>query len=305
MLLGGCADHDSGGLWLVVRADPTEGSPDPTAEVWFAGVNPSNGAFALRVIDAFPASSGESAGCVVRDGTRLLWRVAKRELRLYGLTEGGLDSVGTYRQWEDPVAAGLARGSLVFVARDALGIIDLESGGAKRHERTTLVAAIDGRNGDVYSILAVDGDADPHGFPPVTLVRETTKADGSLSLLATTEPWPMMESIGERRGPPLDPGDFEAVNYSLALTSNAVVLLRNYFFGRGRLVLRSWNLATLERLGDYQVDVEDTADVLGRLNAGAVGNEVIAGVSKMTDGVGRVRVLHMRDGVVTRESLAP
>ena len=290
---------------MVVRVDPTVGASEETVEVWFATVNPYSSAIALRLIDAVPAPSGVSAGCVVRNGTRLMWQVVERELDLYRLTKDGLDRVGTFREWEDPVAAGMVRGSLVFVARSALGVIDLDSVEAKRHERITLVAAIEHRNGDVYSAIAVDGDVDPHGFPSVKVVRETINDAGTLSLLATTDSWPMMEAIGRRRGDALERGDFEPVNYSLVATLNEVVLLRNYFFGRSQLVLRSWTLGTLDLVGDYEVDVENAADVFGGLNAGTAGEEVLAGVSTMNDGAERVRVLHMHSGVVSRESVAP
>ena len=103
--------------------------------------------------------------------------------------------------------------------------------------------------------------------------------DGILHEVAKTDSWPMLESIGERQGVPLEADDLDFVSHSLVADSAAVVLLRNYLWGARRLSLRTFDAGTLGVVRDDRLD-----RVTGGHDAGDAGSECSSRFGKLVGG---------------------
>ena len=299
-LMGSCADEEASGLWLFVRAQRPE-KPIDTLELWFADMSGDDRPDRVHLASASPVPRGRTAGCVVRNGTKLGWHLAGRELVLYRLSLDGLEPLGSYRRWEYPIAAvDFARGVFTVVATDAIGIIDVSTDTVTRHERWTVAAWIEPATGDVYSVRGVEGDADARGIPPVALVREAVLPDGGLRLLASTDPWPAMEQVEE--------GSIEeigSVDYHLVATGDRVVLVRSHFLGTGRLAITARDKATLGNPRTFGLQMHSSPAQSGVLDAAAVGGQVVLAVPKYSGESIPVRLLQIDAAGGVRALAAP
>ena len=297
---GGCVDRDASTLWLFVHVRHSE-EPSDTLELWFADLSGDGHSNRVRVVGEIGMSPFRSVGCVVGRGTKLVWHLVDRgRLRLHRLSHHGLEPIRgeLAGHWDYPVkAVRLARGILTFVANDAVGIFDLEAGTLlARHERWTVAAWIQPGTGELYSVRSlerIDDDAD--GFPPVALTREAVLPGGGLRLLARTDPWPAMQPVE-------DGADEEIgyVNYNLAAARDKVVLIREHFFGTGRLQVTMRDMATLRNPRTLVVDRRTGGDVMD-----AVSFAGQAAVAVLRSGSESVRLLHIDPAGRVRESAAP
>lgn len=303
--MGGCGDTRLDGVWLAVRAESAEAPPTASLEIWFADAS-ANGGAALRLKHVLPAASVRAAGCLVLDTTRLTWTLSDQQLRIYSMSRDRLAVLVTadFRAGKI-LSVGASGGSLVFVAVSGVGVVSLDGGKTIMYSRDSLAAAYESRTRYLFSVQAVDGEPDEHGFPPVALVKERVSGDGHLREVAKTDPWPMFESIGERQGIPLEANDVEVVGYCLVANSATVILLRNYLFGTRRLALRTFDAGTLKVVRDVATDVEDVAHVFGGLDAVTIGDDVLIGIPRDMGGVARAGLLRIPAGHGVGEYLDP
>ena len=299
---GGCADHDAAALWLFVRVRGPDNTAD-TVELWFVDISPDGPSERLRVVSEEPAPHAFPVGCVVANGTKLAWRLVDRgKLLLHRLSLDGLEPIGKELggRWEYPVmAVALHQGAVTFVATDAVGIVDVETGTVGHHERWTAAAWIEPGTGELYSVRSMQTFDDADGFPPVALAREAVLPDGGLRLLASTEPWPAMQPVEEGAVDEIGP-----VDYQLAAMGDEVVLLRSHFLGAGRLQLTAWD-KTLRNNRTFAVDMHDTPRRSGVFDSISVGGQVVVAVPKYSGERVPVRLLYIDPTGVVREYSPP
>ena len=300
-LRGGCTNHHGSGLWLFVRVQHSDKSAD-TLELWFVDVSAER-LNRVQVVSEIPIPPGRSVGCAAGDGRSFAWRLVDRgNLHLQGISRDGLERIPVELpgHWEYPVkAVRLDQQILTFVANDAVGIFDLNAETLARHERWTVAAWIEPGTGDLYSVRSMEAiDEDADGFPPVALTREAVLPDGSLRLLASTDSWPAMQQVED--GPIEEIG---YINYSLAATRDEVLLLREHFFGTGRLRVTVRDKATLRDTRTFAVDMRPS--VGGVMDTASVAGQAVAAVPKYSDGSESVRLLHIDPSGRVREFTAP
>ena len=302
--MGGCVDTRLDGVWLAVQAESAKAPREVSLEMWFADASASGGAV-LRLVHVRPGAV-RAAGCIVQDATRLTWFQSDQELDVYSLSHDRFAVLATVDYSEGYIrSVGASDGSLVYVGDAGVGVVSLRTGKTTVHRRFSVAAAYEPETEHLFSVRSVDGELDEHGFPPVALVKERVTGDGILREVARTDPWPMLESIGERQGIPLEADDPEIVAYRLVADRATVMLLRNYIFGTRRLSLRTFDAGTLGVVGDDAIDVEDVAVGFGGLDAVRVGDDVLIGIPKDIDGAMRPGLLRIRTGHDVGEYLDP
>lgn len=295
-LLGSCLASDASGLWMFVMVR-SSGEQEKTVEQWFLSTS-GNDFGRVEVVSTEPVSRHSLAGCVSADDATIAWRLGDRgALLLYRVSRTGLDPIGEFgRGWSYPVlATSLGQEVMTFVASDAIGILRAEAGTFERHRQQWAVAAwIDAESGDVFSVRAVAGVEGAEGYPPVALTREAVSPDGSLRLLASTDSWLAMEALDD------EAADEPGVNYNVVAIGDEVVLMRNQFFGTGRLH------ATVRGKGALQ---EKRAFVVGMggpdlFDASAVAGHVVLAGPTPNSAAESVRLLHMDLAGRVKESAA-
>lgn len=301
-LWGGCADDEAAGLWLFVGVRHPEG-PSHTVELWFVDVSPGVVSERLHVVGEEPVSQPFPVGCVVANGASLAWRLVDRgRMVLHRLSRDGLHPIRTEvdGRWDYPIrAVALHQDVLTFVADDAVGIVDTETGTVVRHARWTAAAWVEPGAGTLYSVRSVEGDDDAEGFPPVALVREAVQPDGGLTLLASTEPWPAMRAVD---GETTD--DTGGVNHQLGATGDEIVLLRSHFLGSGRVELTTW-AKTLLPSRAFAVETHYTSGRHTILDSSTVDGNVVVAAPKYYGDRAPVRLLYIGPTGVIREATAP
>ena len=303
--MGGCADTRLDGVWLAVRAESAKAPRTASLEMWFADAS-ANGGAALRLVHVLPVPAVRAAGCIVLDATRLTWFRSDRELRVYSLSRDRLGVLATADYSAGYIrSVGASDGLLVFVADEGVGVVSLHTGKTTVHRRFSAAAAYEPGTQHLFSVRSVGGEDDEHGFPALALVKERVTGDGALHEVAKTDSWPMLESIGERQGIPLEANDLELVGYSLVADGAAVILLRNYMLGTRRLSLMTFDAGTLGVVRDEGIDVEDVALFFGELDAVTTGDDVLIGIPRDIDGAMRPGLLRIRAGHGVGEYLEP
>lgn len=198
-LIGGCADPQGPGLWLFVGVGDQSKS-SYAHELWFVDLSRDR-LDRLEVLDKERVSIGASAGCVIEGETRLAWHLEGGQLALRHLSHSGLGpDISLGGSWEGPAkAAALAEGAVTIVVGNAIGVFDLETETALRHERYWILTGwIDPVTRDVYSIRGAEEAQHDSDLPPVVLARESVLPDGDLRLLAQTDPWTPLELVDRR-----------------------------------------------------------------------------------------------------------
>ena len=207
-----------------------------------------------------PAPAVRAAGCIVLDATRLTWFRSDRELRVYSLSRDRLAVLATTDYSAGYIlSVGASDGSLVSVADGGVGVVSLRTGKTTVHRRVSFAAAYEPGTQHLFTLRSIGGERDEHGFPAVALVEERVTVDGTLHEVAKADSWPMLQSIGERQGIPLEANDPEVVSYSLVADSAAVILLRNYMWGTRRLSLRTFDAGNLRVVRDDAIDIFEPA----------------------------------------------
>ena len=301
-LKGGCADLDSAGLWLFVHVHRTDQSTD-TLELWFLDTSEDVRSERLRVVGEEPVPRGFEVGCITGNGAKLAWRFAdRRGLVVNRLSRDGLGVIVAETRESLGFAtktAAFAGGFLTLVADHGVAIIDVKAGAVSNHERWTAAAWVDPGSGDLYSVSSMTAFALEDGPPPVALAREAVLPDGSLQLLASTDPWPAMQPVEEGNVDELGP-----VHHRLGAIHDEILLLRSHVFGSGRLQVQVWQ-KTLRDPRSFAVDMQKTPGRSNFRDSIPVDGYMVVAAPKYTDERMPVRLLYIdADGGVS-ESFAP